>query len=148
MIAVRPLTDADLPVVDARLPLNRLDQKGERTYLVAWEGVEPVGHMHIAWNGHGGIPEIQDAFVLPERRGEGVGSALTAAAEEEAAARGHGRIGLTVSIKNAGARRLYERLGYAGTGEEPQRITGTITLRGRPLQIDDTLLWLAKTLAG
>ena len=148
MIAVRPLTDADLPVVDARLPLSRLDQEGERTYLIAWDGAEPVGHAHIAWQGHGGIPEIQDAFVLAERRGEGVGSVLTAAAEREATARGHSQIGLTVNVANLGARRLYDRLGYGDAGEEPQRISGTIMLRGEPLEVDDTLLWLVKPLAG
>jgi ribosomal protein S18 acetylase RimI-like enzyme len=148
VISVRPLTDADLPAVDARLPLHRLDQQGERTYLVAWDAAEPVGHAHIAWRGHGGIPEIQDAFVLAERRDEGVGSALTSAAEREAAARGHREIGLTVSVANIPARRLYERLGYADSGEEPQRVSGTITLRGEPLEVDDTLVWLVKRLAG
>lgn len=148
MIEVRPLTDADLPAVDARLPLHRLDQQGERTYLIAWDTDEPVGHAHIAWNGHGSIPEIQDAFVLPERRGEGIGSALTSAAEREASERGHGQIGLTVSVANIRARRLYERLGYVDSGEEPQRVSGTITLRGEALEVDDTLLWLVKPLTG
>ena len=148
MIAVRPLSDAELPVVDARLPLHRLDQHGERTYLIAWDGGEPVGHAHIAWKGHGGIPEIQDAFVLAERRSEGVGSALAAAAEREAAARGHLEIGLTVSVANIAARRLYERLGYADVGEEPHHVSGTITLRGEPLEVDDTLVWLVKPLSG
>jgi ribosomal protein S18 acetylase RimI-like enzyme len=146
LIAVRPLTDAELPLADGRLPLHRLGQKGERTYLVAWESGDPIGHAHIAWKGRGDIPEIQDAFVLPDRRGEGIGSALTAAAEREAAARGHRQIGLTVSLANVGARRLYERLGYADSGEAPHRVSGTIVLRGRPVDVDDTLLWLVKRL--
>jgi ribosomal protein S18 acetylase RimI-like enzyme len=146
VISVRPLRDAEFPVVDARLPLHRLDQEGERTYFVAWDGGHPVGHAHVAWQGYSGIPEIQDAFVLPERRGEGIGSALTASAEREATARGHRRIGLTVSVANAGARRLYERLGYADSGEEPHRVSGTIVLRGRSVHVDDTLLWLVKRL--
>ena len=44
--------------VDARLPLHRLD--GAQTYLVAWDGDEPVGHAHIAWHGTKlGIPEVK-----------------------------------------------------------------------------------------
>ena len=34
----------------------------------------------------------------------------------------------------------YERLGYVRTATPPQRLCGTITLRGRPLAVDDTLL--------
>lgn len=147
MIAVRPLTDAEVDTVDACLPLHRLEQQGERTYLIAWDGVEPVGHVHIAWNGYGGIPEIQDAYVLPNRRGDGIGSALTVGAEREAALRGQARIGLTVSVANHDARRLYERLGYCDAGEQPQRIVGTIEIRGEPLEVDDTLVWLVKALA-
>ena len=86
--------------------------------------------------------------MLPERRGEGIGSALTSAAEREASERGHGQIGLTVSVANIRARRLYERLGYVDSGEEPQRVSGTITLRGEALEVDDTLLWLVKPLTG
>ena len=143
---VRPLAESELALVDARLPLNRLDQPGARVYLIAWDGEEPVGHAHLAWAGHGGGPEIQDMFVLPDWRGQGIGSLLTAAAEREAVHRGHASIGLTVSTTNNDARRLYERLGYEDSGEEPHRVSGTIVLRGRRVEVDDSLLWLRKRL--
>src|SRR5207244_4443984 len=56
-IDVRELTDAELALVDARLPLHRLDTA--QTYLVAWDGDEPVGHAHISWESTKlGAPEI------------------------------------------------------------------------------------------
>lgn len=51
--------------------------------------------------------------VAPEWRGRGVGSALLLAAENWARAQGAERMILDLSSANDGARRLYERLGYA-----------------------------------
>ena len=50
--------------------------------------------------------------VAAEARGGGVGSALLAAIEEEARARGYGYVRLDVIDSNWRARALYERLGY------------------------------------
>ena len=107
-----------------------------------------MGHLHVAWEGTTlGVPEIGDVWVLPERRSGGIGTELTLAAERLAAARGHERISLTVSLEqNPGARRLYERLGYHDSGVEPRRVLGTIIIRGRPLEVDDTILYLVKDL--
>jgi GNAT superfamily N-acetyltransferase len=129
--------------VEARLPLHRLD--GAQTYLVAWDGDEPVGHAHIAWHGPKlGIPEVQDVYVLPERRRRGVASALMRAAERVVAARGHPTISLSYGIANEPARLLYRQLGYVEAGIPPERIQGTITIRGRPVEIDDTHVYLVK----
>ena len=129
---------------------SRLDQQVEEgsTYLVAWEDDHAVGHAHIAWSGtHLGLPEIQDVFVLPERRRRGLATRLTEAAETEARERGWERISLSVSRDgNAAARLLYERLGYVDAGADPVRVTGTIMLRGHPFAVDDTLLYLTKAL--
>ena len=48
---IRALTPDDVAVVDAQLPLNRLDtwREGGSTYLVAWDGETPVGHAHLTW---------------------------------------------------------------------------------------------------
>lgn len=142
-VDVRELTAGETERVDARLPLARLDSA--QTYLVAWDGDEPVGHAHVAWQGTKlGIPEVQDVFVRPERRRSGVGSALMEAAERVAAARGHGRISLGYGIANGAARRLYERLGYCPAGLPPERVQETITIRGRPVEVDDTLVYVVK----
>ena len=92
------------------------------------------------------MPEIQDVFVREDRRRQGVGAALTAAAEEVAFARGHRAISLSYGIDNAAAKGLYEKLGYRDAGIEPQRVRGTIVVRSGPLEVDDTLIYLIKDL--
>jgi GNAT superfamily N-acetyltransferase len=145
-IDVRELTAEELPVVDARLPLHRLD--GAQTYLVAWEGGEPIGHAHIAWTRTTlGVPEIQDVFVPEELRGQGIGTELSLAAEGLAGERGYKRISISASVTNHGALRLYRRLGYDDAGLEPQRVAGTIVIRGKQVEVDDTLIYLAKEVA-
>jgi ribosomal protein S18 acetylase RimI-like enzyme len=144
-VGVRPLADGEVAAVDARLPLHRLGQPG--TYLVAWDGDQPVGHAFVAWSGTKlGMPEIQDVWVLPERRRTGVATALSRAAEDEAKARGFDRISLSVGLANDAARSLYERLGFADTGLAPERVAGTINLRGLDVEVDDVLVYLVKPL--
>lgn len=75
-------------------------------YLIAWEDDQPVGHAHIAWSGtHLGLREIQDVFVLPERRRRGIATQLTQAAEEEVRARGWNSISLSVSQRQGSCMR-------------------------------------------
>ena len=150
MLRVAELRPSEVRLVDRQLPLSRLDQhaEGNSTYLIAWDDDAPVGHAHIAWHGtHVGVPEIQDVFVLAEHRRRGIATLLTQAAEDEARRRGWERISLSVSADgNLPARTLYEGLGYRDTGDAPVRALGTITLRGRQVEIDDTLVYLAKPL--
>ena len=147
---IRELTADDVDIVDERLPLNRLDtwRQGGSTYLVAWDGATPVAHAHVAWVGTElGAPKVQDVFVVPERRREGLAEALTGAAERLVAARGHDLVSLSVGAGNEAARRLYARLGYEDAGLAPKRVRGTILLRGEPFEVDDTLLYLVKPVA-
>lgn len=141
---------SDVESLDEHLPLNRLDQFAEHgsTYLIAWDDDRPVGHAHIAWERtHVGVPEIQDVFVLPEHRRRGVATTVTRAAEDEIRRRGWDRVSLSVSAEgNEPARRLYERLGYRDTGLPLVRVHGTIMLRRRAVQVDDTLRYLEKLL--
>lgn len=150
MVVVSELLPSQIELVDRHLPLHRLDRflTGESTYLVAWEDERPVGHAHVAWQGtHLGHPELQDVFVLPERRRRGIARRLTKEAEREAARRGFDRISLSVSERgNEPARRLYESLGYRKAGVPPVRVEGTILVRGRPLEVDDTLVYYLKPL--
>lgn len=55
---------------------------------------------------------ISDLMVTPRWQRYGFGTALLAAAEEEARVRGYTVVTLTVDETNGGARRLYERSGY------------------------------------
>ena len=150
MVKVTVLQPEEVGAVDRHLPLSRLDQQRDEgsTYLIAWEDDRPVGHAHLAWSGtHLGLPEIQDVFVLPERRRRGIATRLTEAAEDEARQRGWDRISLSVSRdQNAAAGRLYRQLGYVEAGVESVRVLGEITIRGRPFAVDDTLVYLVKGL--
>ena len=131
--------------VDARLPLSRLDSA--QTYLVAWDGDDPVGHAHVAWDGTDvGIPEVQDVFVLESHRRRGVARRLMARVEQIAAEAGHRRIAVGHSADNEAARRVYAGLGYRDTGLEPKRVHGTITIRGRATHVDETIVYLVKDL--
>ena len=127
------------------LPLARLGGRG--TYLVAWDDGAPVAHAHVAWTDTQlGVPEIQDVFVRDDRRRQGLGTAVTLAAERAAEARGHRRVSVGTSIDNDAARRLYEKLGYRGAGAAPVRVQGTIMIRTGPLEVDDTIVYLVKEL--
>jgi RimJ/RimL family protein N-acetyltransferase len=101
----------------------------------------------VAWEGGDlGLPEVQDVFVLGRRRRGGVATALMAEAERLAAAEGHERLAIGHSAANEAARRLYEGLGYRDAGVPPRRVEGTILIRGRPLEVDDTIVYLVKDL--
>ena len=118
-----------------------------QTYLIAWEDSDPVGQAHVAWEGTTlGVPEIQDVFVPEDLRGRGIGTRLAQAAEELARARGYAAISIGTSVANEGALRLYRRLGFRDADLPPQRVRGTILIRGKPVDIDDTLLYLVKSL--
>jgi ribosomal protein S18 acetylase RimI-like enzyme len=63
-----------------------------------------------------GFLHVVAMWTEPEHRGLGVGSAVLAALRGWADERGL-RLHLDVNTTNAGARALYERSGYVGTGE-------------------------------
>src|SRR4029453_10236289 len=111
-----------------------------------WGRDQPVRPAHIAWAGTPlGVPEIQDVFVLPERRREGIAARLTDAPEQEGRTGGWERISPRGSRDGSvAARNLYEKLGYADAGVDPVRVLGVITVRGRPLEVDDPLGSLPK----
>jgi len=151
-VIVRELTEADLLAVDARLPLDRLDQwrNGNSIFLVAWDEGEPVGHALLEWPGpkceDPSLPELQNVFVVPERRLEGIATLLNAVAEERARRASFDELTLTCSVDDAGALRAWERLGYRRSGRPPRHMQGTILLGGKPFEIDDTLLHFVKRL--
>lgn len=91
----------------------------KETY-VARLGPEVVGFVVLNMTG-AFVGYIQTVCVDPAHRGQGIGSALVRFAEDriwpDAA-----NVFLCVSDFNAGARRLYERLGYTIVGELPDYI--------------------------
>ena len=63
----------------------------------------------------GSVALLDELYVAPGRRGHGVGSALLAAAEAAVRRRGAEVLEINVDGEDAGARRFYERHGYANT---------------------------------
>ena len=105
-----------------------------------------MGQAHVAWEDTTlGVPEIQDVFVPEDLRGRGIGtrSPRPQRARARTGLRGHQH---QHGIANEGraplppARLPRRRL-------PPQRVKGTILIRGKPVDIDDTLLYLVKSLA-
>ena len=81
--------------------------------------------------------EILTVAVVPERRQQGLGGSLIAAAAEEARQRGARTLFLEVSTRNPAARGLYQALGFVQVGRR----------RGYYADGSDALT-LSKTLAG
>jgi GNAT superfamily N-acetyltransferase len=143
VIEVRPLVPDELPLVDERLPLDRLDQPGGE-WLIAWDSDEPVGHAHVDWRPT--PPELQNVFVAESHRRRGIASKLSLAAEELVRGRGLTKIALDADVDNAAARALYAKPGYRPAGTPPHRAAGTILLRGKPFTYDVVLIDLVKSL--
>jgi ribosomal protein S18 acetylase RimI-like enzyme len=61
--------------------------------------------------------EVVSLWVRPAARGNGVGEALITATAEWAKSRDHDALSLWVTESNTPARKLYERCGFALTGE-------------------------------
>ncbi|MEV4414374.1 GNAT family N-acetyltransferase [Catellatospora sp. NPDC049609] len=131
---VRRCRRQDVDVLEHHLPTgpNRYHEarylrqrEGFSTFLIACAGDVPVGSGEVLWQGpkepdvrarFPGCPEINGLAVAPERRSQGVGTAIIRAAEQLATQRGHHRIGMGVDDDNARAAALYLRLGYRDTG--------------------------------
>ncbi len=62
-------------------------------------------------------PELISMWVAPAERGRGIGSALTRAVLDWARAEAADTLALWVTDGNVAARRMYERFGFAATGE-------------------------------
>ena len=113
---------------------------GERRYaetIIAEEDGEPVGlalffHNYSTFLAQPGL-YLEDLFVLPEKRGGGVGRQLLERLAQIAVDRGCGRLEWAVLDWNVDAIRFYERLGakpnaewtvYRLTGKALRRVAG------------------------
>ena len=66
--------------------------------------------------------EVWSVYTAPESRGRGVARAMMGLLLDEARRRGYEAVMLTVASHNAGARRLYESLGFRCYGTEPRHV--------------------------
>jgi ribosomal protein S18 acetylase RimI-like enzyme len=129
-LIIRPCSESDLtalatlmPPVELAVHRDRFEEqeRGETTYLLAWDGNNFAGHLKVRWSGSVHehvkkqfpfVPEIRRLRVEPSMQGMGIGTNLLAAAESLVARQGFYFVGLCVAVSNTGARRLYERHGY------------------------------------
>ena len=130
MIAIRPLTEADVEQVLAITAASSeaaawgreayqtfLDAPGRGFCRVAEQGGTVVGFVCVRVLGE--EAELLNIAVHPSARGQGIGSRLMEQALREAAQTGANRMFLEVRETNAPALRLYGRFGFAVCGRRP-----------------------------
>lgn len=96
-------------------------ESGDRLMWGAWDGDTLVGTVQIVVGMPGNQQhriDLVKLMTLPSARGGGIGTALTLAAETEAARLGKTLVVLDTVAGNP-AQRLYERLGYTAAGVIP-----------------------------
>jgi len=135
MYLIRSLRQDDLRLVGDELRSGGMPDKharrlemqkhGSCTYLIAWQGDAPVGHLLLTWTGPDqepmrsaipDCPEVGALFVRKEMRSRGIGGCLMEKAEHLVGSRGIHQVGLAVGIDNTNAQRLYRRRGYVDVG--------------------------------
>jgi ribosomal protein S18 acetylase RimI-like enzyme len=88
--------------------------------LAAVQETEPVGYLSAMENPASGIVWVTDLVVAPERRRQGIGSALLNAAQAWALERGARRILLETQSKNQPCIRMAQKYGYEFCGYNDQ----------------------------
>ena len=139
VVEIKPVAEEELDLLERHIRFDwaaigkhrerfARQQEGKVVYLVAWRGNLPVGHVLVQWEGTtddptlsqlSDCPNLEDLFVAPDYRSQGVGAQLLEASEALATRKGYSRIGLGVAVDNPRARSLYELRRYedAGLGE-------------------------------
>jgi len=168
-LEIRICAEADISLLERQIPSSGASsvhafryarqQDGRSTYLVAWLGSLPVGHLDLRWDGvqdceaaqqHlAGCPELNGIVVLPECRSQGIGTQLISAAETMARQRGIRTVCVGVAPENGRARALYERLGYVAWDRGVvDAYWVTVDARGRETRHAEQCLYLRKELTG
>ena len=87
--------------------------------MIALAGGEAIGRLIL--DAAAGNWCIVDIALLPQWRGRGIGACLLQAVQHQARRSGASAVKLTVEMGNP-ARRLYERLGFIATADEPPHV--------------------------
>jgi GNAT superfamily N-acetyltransferase len=105
-----PEPDADT-IAERAAPLI---ESGEVTVLFVGEGPDGFAELRFRPSLYTGALDayLEELYVVPERRGHGLGRALLEAAMEYARERGAARIDLNTSTDDVAARALYESAGF------------------------------------
>jgi GNAT superfamily N-acetyltransferase len=91
-----------------------LIENGEVTVLFAGEGPDGFAELRFRLSLYTGALDayLEELYVVPERRGHGLGRALLEAAMQHGRERGAARIDLNMSATDIAARALYESSGF------------------------------------
>ena len=105
-----PEPDADT-IAERAAPLI---ESGEVTVLFVGEGPDGFAELRFRPSLYTGALDayLEELYVVPERRGRGLGRALLEAAIDHARERGAARIDLNTSVDDVAARALYESAGF------------------------------------
>jgi len=92
-----------------------LAEYGEAEFLAVCRDGVPLGRLYLRRAAP--VHLVVDISLFADARGKGIGHALLAAAQDDAAEHRHG-LRLHVLLSNTDARRLYERMGFVEAGGE------------------------------
>ena len=125
------------PANRQRVRETMLRHAAAATAFVARDGTDVVGFVTFGTESEGYAQDVDrgvvhNLYVRPTDRGDGVGSALLAAAEAALADRGVGTVALRAMADNEAARRFYHRHGY-----EPHRVELEKSVESDTLTTDD-----------
>jgi ribosomal protein S18 acetylase RimI-like enzyme len=113
-----PTPDADL-IAERAAPLIA---SGDVTVLFAGDGPDGFAELRFRPSLYTGALDayLEELYVVPEGRGQGLGRALLEAAMEHARERGAARIDLNTSDADVAARSLYESAGFTNREGGPE----------------------------
>lgn len=112
----------------------------DKTIYIVKKGGEVAGYALISWSPRYSlykkldVPEIQDVFIFPDFRQQGLATALISECESVINNKNCNYVGISVALhKDAGpAQRLYAKLGYMPDGYG-------VTYDRQPVDPDDTM---------
>ena len=118
-----PTPDADT-IAERAAPLI---ETGEVTVLLAGDGPDGFAQLRFRPSLYTGALDayLEELYVVPERRGQGIGRALLDAAMKFAKERGAAHIDLGTSEDDVAARALYESSGFTnreGSADGPRML--------------------------
>ena len=110
----------DTPTPGATVLATRLERLLAGEHVIALLAGDPAVAVALltlrpnVWF-EGSVALLDELYVVPDRRGRGLGSLLLAAAEDTVRRRGAELLEINVDGDDTDARRFYERHGYANT---------------------------------